>query len=326
MTDFVSRAEDAPPPRKGIPGWLRVLVPVVLLALAWQFADGPDALARLGRADWTLLALAFLVVNLQTLLSAWRWQRVAAALGIRLGLGRAVKEYYLAQLANQTLPGGVVGDAARAVRTRSSAGLGRAAQAVMIERMAGQLALFAVLAAGLVAAGLTPGGMALPAAPSPILLAAIAGTIGLAALALWRWGGRVGFLASFPQAISAALLAPRLLPGHIALSLAIVAANLASFSLCALATGTVLGIEGILILVPLILCAMLVPATIAGWGFREGAAAALFPLVAASAGAGLAASIAFGLVILVASLPGAFFLFTGRKNLSGSATKPTAAR
>lgn len=304
---------ELPVRRRGIPGWLRLAVPIVLLALAWHFADGPDALARLGRADWLLLGGALVAVNLQTVLSAWRWRRVAGALGIDIGMGRATGEYYLAQFANQTLPGGVVGDAARAVRSRGQAGIGRAAQAVVIERMAGQLALFAVLAAGLVAAAITPGGMRLPAPPSPTALAALAGGVGLAGLLLWRFGGRFAFFASFPRAVKTALLTPALLPGNVLLSLAIVAVNLTSFALCALATGTSLGIEGVLILVPLILCAMLVPATIAGWGFREGAAAGLFPLAGASAGAGLAASIAFGLVILVASLPGAFMLLGARK-------------
>ena len=53
---------------------------------------------------------------------------------------------------------------------------------------------------------------------------------------------------------------------------------------------------------------MLVPLTIGGWGLREGTAAALFPLVGGSGEAGLAASIAFGLVLLASSLPGAITL------------------
>jgi hypothetical protein len=49
---------------------------------------------------------------------------------------------------------------------------------------------------------------------------------------------------------------------------------------------------------------MLMPLSVGGWGWREAAAAALFPLAEASAGAGVAAGLAYGAVLLVASLPG----------------------
>ncbi|MBX9719541.1 MAG: hypothetical protein K2X36_11995, partial [Microbacteriaceae bacterium] len=66
----------------------------------------------------------------------------------------------------------------------------------------------------------------------------------------------------------------------------------------------VLPLAAIVTLVPIILLTMLVPITISGWGLREGAAAALLPLAGATASASLAASVVFGLVGLVAVLPG----------------------
>ena len=59
-----------------------------------------------------------------------------------------------------------------------------------------------------------------------------------------------------------------------------------------------------LVLVPLIVFTMLMPFTVGGWGLREGAAATLLPLAGATAAQGLAASVAFGLAFLVATLPG----------------------
>ena len=63
--------------------------------------------------------------------------------------------------------------------------------------------------------------------------------------------------------------------------------------------------SAVLTLVPLVLLTMLIPITISGWGLREGAAAALLPVAGAAASASLAASVTFGLVALVAVLPGA---------------------
>jgi hypothetical protein len=49
---------------------------------------------------------------------------------------------------------------------------------------------------------------------------------------------------------------------------------------------------------------MLIPLSFSGWGLREGAAAALFPVAGLTAAQGLATSVAFGLVFLIAVLPG----------------------
>ena len=92
------------------------------------------------------------------------------------------------------------------------------------------------------------------------------------------------------------------------LSLAIVALNLAAFAATARATGTPLTAEASVTLIPLILTAMLIPLSIGGWGWREGAAAALFPLAGAPAGAGLVTGATYGVLILIAALPGAFWL------------------
>jgi glycosyltransferase 2 family protein len=292
----------------------RLLPPIILIGLLWTLADGPGAFAKLAHADWRYLVLAFVAVNLQTIASAWRWHRVAARLGQAIPPSLAVAEYYLSQLVNQSLPGGVLGDAARAVRARHGAGLGVAATAVVIERLAGQIAMFGLLLVAGTWALLTPGGLALSVNGDQLLILAL--SVVAAAVVLFvglrllrrKWPVRLG------QFLKVALVDHGAWVEQSILSFLIVALNLASFTLCALATGTVLGIEAILVLVPLILCAMLIPATVAGWGFREGVAAGLFPLAGASAAAGFAASLAFGLVILAASLPGLFVLIHPKKN------------
>lgn len=300
--------------------WLRrslqVVVPIVVLGLLWNIADGPGALALLKNPDWRWLTLAFVAVNLQTVVSAWRWRRVALRLGLVIPPRQAMSEYYLAQIVNQSLPGGMVGDAARAVRARHGAGLGTAIRAVVIERMAGQIALFAALIVAFVVALIVPGGLVLEPDPFHLLFGFVAALLVAVALFAatrrWRWEWSSHLLAASHRS----LVAKGAWLEQSALGLVIVTLNLSSFTLCALATGTVLNAEAVLVLVPLILSAMLIPATIAGWGFREGAAAALFPLAGASASAGFATSVAFGLVVLAASLPGLPVLLRARRPLS----------
>ena len=58
----------------------------------------------------------------------------------------------------------------------------------------------------------------------------------------------------------------------------------------------------------LVLLAMAVPANVAGWGPREGVAAWAFGAAGLGAAAGVATAVVYGVLVLVASLPGAAVL------------------
>ena len=54
----------------------------------------------------------------------------------------------------------------------------------------------------------------------------------------------------------------------------------------------------------LVLAAMLLPLNVGGWGLREGAAAGLFAAAGWGAAQGVAAATAFGVLALLATVPG----------------------
>jgi uncharacterized membrane protein YbhN (UPF0104 family) len=286
----------------------QIAVAVALFAWLWQAADGAEAARRLAGADplWLLAALAAL--SLQTVLSALRWRLTAGQLGIVIDRATAVREYYLSQIVNQALPGGVLGDAGRAVRSRAQAGLIASGQAVVFERLAGQIAIFALLALAFGATLAVPGGLDWPG----WVLVPVTGLVvaGLSLpLALWIFArvtpGRVGRgLNDLGRGFWRAMAAPAVRTRQISLSLGTALANVAGFALCAQAVGAPLPLAAGLALIPLILFTMIIPITISGWGLREGAAATLLPLAGLTAAEGMAASIAFGLVFLASSLPG----------------------
>lgn len=285
--------------------WVRPLSGVAILAVCVWLVDARAIAARLAGAEPAWLLAAVVALLGQTVLMALRWRLVACCLGTEMAVPWAIREYMTGQLLNATLPGGVLGDAARAVRARTDAGGVRdAAQAVVVERVAGQIGLAALAGIGLVATILAPGGFAPPNGLAAGMAAALAGlAIGLAALTRRGAGARL-LRRCLPTRGTAAAQA--------VLSLGAAALNVAAFAACARATGTVLGSGAALVLVPVILSAMLVPLTVGGWGWREGAAAALFPLAGATAGAGVAAGIAFGAVILLSVLPVVAFAVCGR--------------
>lgn len=287
-------------------GAVRLVAAAAGLMLVFATLDTDQALARLSALEpaWALAGLAALSV--QTAVSARRWRLVAGALGIGLRPGQALREYYQAQFLNQILPGGVLGDVGRAVRSAAPSGLARAGQAVVLERMIGNLTLMAVMMLAVLGAWLLPGRTGLPA---PVLHSvALGGAVCLAGIAVIglapAWGRLGRIIAGLRDAARRSVLSPPDLRRHLLLSLAAVLANLVAFGCAARATGTDMPVLSGLILIPPILFAMLIPVSVAGWGLREGAAALLFPIAGFSAEAGFAASLAFGLMFLIASLPG----------------------
>lgn len=218
-------------------------------------------------------------------------------------MGLALREYFLAQAVNMALPGGVAGDAARAVRARAEVGLERAGMAVVLERAAGQVALVAVTGVAVVAVMVAPGGMTVPGVVLAALTLLLAvGIVGLAVLS--RMAGRRAAVARWRQGVRVALLAPEVRGVQVGLSLGTVALNLVAFWACAAAVGVWLAPAAALVVLPLVLFAMLVPLTVGGWGLREGAAVALFPLAGATGAEGFAASAAFGAVFTLTAMGG----------------------
>jgi uncharacterized membrane protein YbhN (UPF0104 family) len=278
---------------------LRVVLPVVILTLLWHWLDG-QVIAQLllnAQLSWLLLGLVLLVT--QTVLSALRWQLTAKQLGQFITTTRAISEYFLSMLCNLTLPGGVVGDAGRVWRGRDEVGLKRAAAAVFLDRVAGQIAMVAALIAGLFMAWINAAtGRSEQAGQGIWLLLACLTILGVL---LWR-GPR--WLRAVGQVVHVAWLTRAAWPGQLTLSLLIVSCNLGAFAACAAAVGAHLTWEHALVVLPLTLAVMVLPVSVAGWGVREAAAAALWPMASISSELAVAASIAYGLVATASALPG----------------------
>ena len=316
---------------------LRVASSAAFLALVVALVDPAEVLGRLAMLEvgWVVAAVAVSVA--QVVVSAWRWRYTAGRLGADLPLGSAVGEYYLATFLNQVLPGGVVGDVSRAWRHhRAEEGAETpptaAVHAVILERASGQIVMLAaaavaalLLAIGVISgfAGLAGresgrvgmgrgaflGGGATVAAVFFLVFALVGGLI---ALSRRRGSPRVDrFLGDARKALLGSAL-----PVQATLSVAIVASYVLVFVMGARAVGIDTSAGMLALTAPPILVAMLVPASIAGWGLREGAAAALWSVVGLSAADGVAVSVAYGLLVLVSSLPGAAFLLRHRSSRS----------
>ncbi|NUR16794.1 MAG: UPF0104 family protein, partial [Dermatophilaceae bacterium] len=149
--------------------------------------------------------------------------------------------------------------------------------------------------------------------------ALVAGACGVA-LRVRRRRGRAGRVIRAAVAdLRTGVLGRRAWPGVVAASVLVVAGHAATFVVAARSAGVTAAPPSLLPLALLVLVAMGLPLNVAGWGPREGAAAWLFGAAGLGAGAGMGTAVVYGVLVLVASLPGAALLLVSHR--SGAAER-----
>lgn len=294
---------------------LRLLAPVALVALLVFLVSSTDLAAlktAFANVSVTHLVAGLALIQIQIIASAFRWRFTAARLGDDIPLTLAVREYYVASLLNQTLPGGMAGDAIRAFRMRNAGpgGWKRPAKAVLFERLSGQMAFFILALIGVFVWPFVLGGedAGRPALNIAIVFVLVAGLTCALAVGTRR---RLQWMEKLTDDVSAAFLRKGAFLVQAGLSVLIVSTYVACFFLASDAVGATLPWTAGLTIIPLSLIAMLIPAGFGGWGTREAAAIALWPLVGATSTEGLAASLVYGGLSLAGALPGLLILSLG---------------
>jgi uncharacterized membrane protein YbhN (UPF0104 family) len=290
---------------------LRLLAGVgVLAALVARVGSGVVVDGLRSIAPGSVLAALGLGL-LTTLFSAWRWCLVARGLGLPLSLPRAVADCYRALFLNSVLPAGVLGDVHRAVSHGIQAGdVGRGIRAVVLDRVAGQVVV-GVLGVGVLLTqptllSATVGDLIPGRGVSVGVLAVLTAVIALAARTMR--GTRAARLrhalrTSFAD-VRAGLLSRHTWPWVVLLSVATLAGYLALFVVAARAAGSHATLGQLLPLLVLGLLVMAVPLNIGGWGPREAVTTVAFGAVGFGATQGLTAAVVYGVLSLIACLPG----------------------
>jgi glycosyltransferase 2 family protein len=288
--------------------WGRTLGGVAVLGfLVWRLGTGPfvDGLRLI---DGGAVAAASALGCVATVSSAWRWSLIARGLSVRLPVSAAVARCYRSVFLNTLLPGGVLGDADRAVcHGRDAGSIGRGVRAVVWERFAGQVVLVGLAI------------IVLFAFPSPLrphmpVVTAVAFAGGLAVVLLARAVPcrsvlrRLHALRTAKADIRDVLLAQGTWASVVLASAVAVTAHLATFLIAARTAGATAPLSDLIPLTLLALLAMALPVNVGGWGPREGVAAWAFGAAGLTAAQGLRTAVVYGALVLVASIPGAVVL------------------
>jgi hypothetical protein len=278
---------------------LRVVAGAAVLGvLAWRVGAEPFVAGLRAIGPGSVAAAVILVAG-TTLCSAERWRLIALRAGVVLTTREAVAAYYRSQFLNSVVPGGIVGDVHRAIAHRT-------VKSVVVERVLGQVVQIAV--------GLLVVLVAWPAeiGPSTPVLAAVAaaGILALAGLVL--------------VLTDRGLLDVEHVPPVLGLSALAAAGHATVFVIAARAVGVDASTGIVAALAFVVLVAAALPTNVAGWGPREGAAAWAFALVGLGAATGTSVATAYGVLAMIATLPGVALLLARDKHPAAEQPEPEA--
>jgi len=309
-------------PGRGVPGWLRAVISLLLVAALAFYVDLGQvgrilASSRLDLVVWLLALVAALRI-----LSAYRWFILMRAGRPDITFMSIVRISLISVFAGTFLPSGVGAEAIRIYgAARASADLALAFSSAVVERAFGMLALLVMVATGL---SLGPPGL-----PEALRTWSIAGLLALAAAA-WLVMAR-GPRARLLQGLSGwPILNPltgrlrklyarfdlfaggRVLLWSFLLAFLLQLGRVLSAYLAALALQVDVAFVSLLVIVPVAHLVSILPVSIGGLGLREGTMISLLGMVGVAPAAGLAVAVLLFATGFVTTLPGAVFLLQMR--------------
>jgi uncharacterized protein (TIRG00374 family) len=308
---------------------LKLSISIGLLAVLFRQTDVGAVWARLRQVEPAWIGLALVVQSAILLISGWRWRRLLVTQDVHASSWQLTVSCLVANFFNNFLPSNIGGDVVRIADTASLTGSRTVATAVvLLDRVLGLIALFAVAASGsLMLRHALPG-------TGYLWLLLVLGAVGAAIVVSrpalvprllrpltrvrkdWvteRLGriedmlGRVGSdRGRLVQAFVGALTVQFLV---------------VLFYLCvAWGLHIDLPLRDALVIVPVSLVIQLAPVSINGFGVREAVFSYLFKRLGHPVDAGLALSIAGAALLILASLPGGLVFLLRKEGLMVSAS------
>jgi Predicted integral membrane protein len=291
---------------------LKLVVSVASLVIVFRAVDFSSLAIDLAKFGFGYVVFALVVFWVAQVVSSLRYAYVARTLGADLPFPASLKAHFVGLWFNQVLPTGLGGDVLKVAVLRNLVGTSVAVRAVLLDRLSGLfLLMFAILITLPLYSAIWPAEQAMLQVGLGAVSIGFLGATVLGAGAADRFKGAVVSIPLAGQFF--ALVADvwrfrkgRALWGQLWTSLIIHLNGIAVFALLGLSLGLEVDPLVFTLIVPLILLVGLMPISFAGWGVRELGAVWLLGLVGFPPENALLLSVGYGLLLLVAGLPGLF--------------------
>jgi uncharacterized protein (TIRG00374 family) len=296
---------------------IKILVSIGLLALIAYHVDIHAVLGVIAHSRPWLLLPALLIQLCSFLLAAFRWSLIMHSLDFEAPLPFYVRSYLKGTFFNQALPTSIGGDALRVLEAgRLGRGKREAFYGVFIDRIVGLLGLIVL---NLAAIAYHP--LLLQSRPAIHYVIVGVALLGIAGVFVLAFLGKLHVLSRnritrllFDLSNRLRAVYHNLTAISIQLVLSVMIHLLAMLAIyfIGLAVGLDYSLMVYLVIVPPVILLTIVPISLAGWGVREGAMIGLFVLIGAQKPPVLSMSVLYGLLLIVASMPGMYYFLLAR--------------
>lgn len=294
---------------------IKLLVSIMLFGIAFRLVDGKEIVQLVSNANFSYIALAILFQVTSTSIASYRWSLIMKALNFHLPFSYYLSHYFKGSFFNQALPGSIGGDALRGIDLGKLGYSKKEAFAgIFIDRIVGLSGLLVLnLIANLFSENILP--FWLYHLINMICIIGISGFIVLSLLHIIPILSRyrvTRIFSSLSLRFRKVYADQKSIVVQIGLSVLIHFLSILSIFEIARSLGLSLPLTTFLVVVPPVFLLTILPISLAGWGIRETAMVGIFMLIGAPKEEVLSISIMYGVMLIIASLPGLIVWYRGK--------------
>lgn len=294
---------------------IKLLVSIMLFGIAFRLVDGKEIVQLVSNANFSYIALAILFQVTSTSIASYRWSLIMKALNFHLPFSYYLSHYFKGSFFNQALPGSIGGDALRGIDLGKLGYSKKEAFAgIFIDRIVGLSGLLVLnLIANLFSENILP--FWLYHLINMICIIGISGFIVLSLLHIIPILSRyrvTRIFSSLSLRFRKVYADQKSIIVQIGLSVMIHFLSILSIFEIARSLGLSLPLTTFLVVVPPVFLLTILPISLAGWGIRETAMVGIFMLIGAPKEEVLSISIMYGVMLIIASLPGLIVWYRGK--------------
>lgn len=295
---------------------IKLTITIAIFYFIFQYIDFHQLVAILAKSHGGFILIAFIMQLASTYLAAFRWRLIMKLLVFKEPVSFYVKSYFKGSFFNQVLPGSIGGDAVRIIEL-SAMGYDKkdVFYGIFVDRVIGLVGLLVLsLVSNLIFYGTFPNWLF--QLINLVAVGGIAGFIFMINLHHFVFLEKYKFIDLFyrlGKRLNRLYGSTSTLLQHIGVSVVVHLFTVLSIYFLALSVDVHLPFYVYLIAIPPIFLLTIVPISLAGWGVREGAMVGILMLVGAVEAKVLAISILYGILLILAALPGAYFWVQNKK-------------